>query len=101
MLNTYPLWKNLAVLLVVVMGVLYALPNIYPPDYALQISVDDSEAQVTVLLGLFALRAPDQKIEHQHKGHDDEDVETEWNATAAASFGCLCSGYQKVNHGSP
>ena len=47
MLNIYPLWKNLAVLLVVVMGVLYALPNIYPPDYALQISVDDSEGQVT------------------------------------------------------
>ena len=47
MLNTYPLWKNLAVLLVVVLGITYAMPNIYPPDYALQISVDDVEAQVT------------------------------------------------------
>ena len=47
MLNTYPLWKHFAVLLVVVLGITYAMPNIYPPDYALQISVDDVEVQVT------------------------------------------------------
>lgn len=38
MLNRYPLWKNLAIMLVVVFGALYALPNIYGEDHAVQIS---------------------------------------------------------------
>jgi len=37
-LNRYPLWKNLMILLVVLVGTLYALPNIYGEDYAVQIS---------------------------------------------------------------
>ncbi|MEE4302412.1 MAG: protein translocase subunit SecD [Pseudomonadales bacterium] len=37
-LNAYPFWKYLFVLLVVALGALYALPNLYPPDYAVQIS---------------------------------------------------------------
>ncbi|MDU8924147.1 protein translocase subunit SecD [Pasteurellaceae bacterium LIM206] len=38
MLNRYPLWKNLMVILVIAIGVLYALPNIYGEDPAVQIS---------------------------------------------------------------
>ncbi|AWX13533.1 protein translocase subunit SecD [Mergibacter septicus] len=38
MLNRYPLWKNLMVILVVAIGILYALPNIYGEDPAVQIS---------------------------------------------------------------
>ena len=38
MLNTYPLWKYLLILAVVLLGFFYAAPNIYPPDPALQIS---------------------------------------------------------------
>ena len=37
-LNRYPLWRYLLILAVVVLGFLYAAPNLYPPDYALQIS---------------------------------------------------------------
>ena len=37
-LNAYPVWKYLFVLLVVVLGGLYAAPNLFPPDYAVQIS---------------------------------------------------------------
>ncbi|MCB1693240.1 MAG: protein translocase subunit SecD [Pseudomonadales bacterium] len=40
MLNTYPLWKNLLIVFVLVFGVVYALPNIYPPDFAIQISTE-------------------------------------------------------------
>lgn len=47
MLNTYPLWKNLLILIVVVFGFIFALPNIYPPDYAIQISAEDSGVVVT------------------------------------------------------
>ncbi|MBN6069004.1 protein translocase subunit SecD [Aggregatibacter actinomycetemcomitans] len=38
MLNRYPLWKNLMVILVVAIGILYALPNLYGEDPAVQIS---------------------------------------------------------------
>ncbi|HDP90091.1 MAG TPA: protein translocase subunit SecD [Thioalkalivibrio sp.] len=37
-MNRYPLWKYLLILAVVVGGILYALPNRYPQDPALQIS---------------------------------------------------------------
>ncbi|MFU8783973.1 protein translocase subunit SecD [Aliidiomarina sp.] len=42
MLNRYPLWKNLAILFVVLFGALYALANIYGEDYAVQISATRS-----------------------------------------------------------
>ncbi|HBO38026.1 MAG TPA: protein translocase subunit SecD [Pasteurellaceae bacterium] len=38
MLNRYPLWKNLMVILVVAIGILYSLPNIYGEDPSVQIS---------------------------------------------------------------
>ncbi|MCW9023973.1 MAG: protein translocase subunit SecD [Gammaproteobacteria bacterium] len=38
MLNQYPLWKYLLILFAVAMGSIYALPNIYGSDPALQIS---------------------------------------------------------------
>ncbi|WP_322406273.1 protein translocase subunit SecD [Idiomarina sp. PL1-037] len=40
MLNKYPLWKNLLVIFVVLMAALYALPNIYGEDPAVQISAN-------------------------------------------------------------
>jgi preprotein translocase subunit SecD len=46
-LNTYPLWKNLLVVFAITLGVVYALPNIYPPDYAVQISSEDSGVEMT------------------------------------------------------
>lgn len=38
MLNRYPLWKNLLIFFVMILGVLYAAPNLYPDDYAIQVS---------------------------------------------------------------
>lgn len=46
MLNKYPLWKNLLLIFVVVLAFLYALPNIYGDDPALQISATGT-TQVT------------------------------------------------------
>ncbi|HHB13325.1 MAG TPA: protein translocase subunit SecD [Chromatiales bacterium] len=37
-MNRYPLWKNLLVLLVIVVAALYAAPNLYPEDPAVQVS---------------------------------------------------------------
>jgi preprotein translocase subunit SecD len=47
LINRYPLWKNLLVIVVVLLGFIYALPNIYPPDFAVQISNEDTELQVS------------------------------------------------------
>lgn len=38
MLNKYPLWKNVLIVLVLILGLIYALPNIYGEDLAIQIS---------------------------------------------------------------
>jgi len=38
MLNKYPLWKYFLILIIGAMGVIYALPNLYPPDAAVQIT---------------------------------------------------------------
>lgn len=38
MLNRYPLWKNVLVVLVLALGALYAAPNLYPDDHAIQVT---------------------------------------------------------------
>ena len=40
MLNKYPLWKNLLVIFIVLVAALYALPNIYGEDPAVQVSAN-------------------------------------------------------------
>ena len=42
MLNRYPLWKYLLILVVVSIGCIYAAPNLYAPDPAIQISGESS-----------------------------------------------------------
>lgn len=46
MLNKYPLWKNLLLLAVLGFGLLYAMPNLYPPDPAVQISGQSSGMKI-------------------------------------------------------
>lgn len=41
-MNRYPLWKYLLLVVVVALGVVYSLPNLYTPDPALQISGESS-----------------------------------------------------------
>jgi len=47
LINQYPLWKNLLILGVILLGFLYALPNIYPPDFAIQISNENIALEVS------------------------------------------------------
>lgn len=44
MLNRYPLWKYLLILVVLIVGLIYSLPNLFPQDPAVQISSDGSAA---------------------------------------------------------
>lgn len=47
MLNRYPLWKNLLILLVICIGAIYALPNLYPENPAVQISGTRGSIEIT------------------------------------------------------
>lgn len=49
MINKYPLWKNLLILFVVVLAVIYATPNFYPADPAIQISHDSGVVDQSAL----------------------------------------------------
>ena len=44
MLNRYPLWKYLLILVVLVVGLIYSLPNLFPADPAIQVSDAQGDA---------------------------------------------------------
>ncbi|NNC54433.1 MAG: protein translocase subunit SecD, partial [Pseudomonadales bacterium] len=45
-MNRYPLWKYLVLLFALSLGLIYALPNIYAPDPAIQVSGQSSALQI-------------------------------------------------------
>ncbi|MDI5922384.1 protein translocase subunit SecD [Halomonas sp. LR5S13] len=46
MLNRYPLWKYLLILVVLLAGLVYSLPNLFPEDPAVQISSEQGDATI-------------------------------------------------------
>ena len=44
--NKFPLWKNIMILMVVAFAFIYAAPNLYPPDPALQLSGQSSAMKI-------------------------------------------------------
>ena len=58
MLNKFPLWKNILVDTVVALGLIYASPNLFPDDPALQISHENREVtDIDLGMATDALRA--------------------------------------------
>lgn len=47
MQNHYPLWKNLLVLIVFAIGIIYSLPNLYGDDPSVQVSSTHTNIQLT------------------------------------------------------
>lgn len=47
MLNKYPLWKNLLIVLVLALATIYSVPNLYPPDPAIQITPNQAGAELS------------------------------------------------------
>jgi preprotein translocase subunit SecD len=43
-MNRYPVWKNLLILAVVLFGIVFALPNVFPEDPAVQVAARDDSA---------------------------------------------------------
>ena len=59
------MWKNLLVLVVFSLGVVYALPNIYPPDFAVQISTESADGTFTEhALNTAAARLKEESVEY-------------------------------------
>lgn len=48
--NSYPMWRYLMILGIVTLGVIYALPNLFQPDYALQIRSDSADEAMTPMV---------------------------------------------------
>ena len=40
-INTFPMWKYLMLVVLLIIGIVFALPNIYPPDPAIQITQEN------------------------------------------------------------
>ena len=95
MLNRYPAWKNALILLVVLLGFLYSVPNIYPDDEAIQVSADgvtlsDSDmANITT-----ALEAA--QVEFFGEEVSDENILT--NRTAFSNY-CTRTNMRKMPDG--
>ena len=51
-MNRYPSWKYILILIVIIVGILYAFPNLYGSSPALQISASSSTAEVSELTEL-------------------------------------------------
>ena len=47
MQNKYPLWKYVLLLLLIIAGLVYAIPNLYPEDPAIEISAADRDVVVS------------------------------------------------------
>jgi preprotein translocase subunit SecD len=50
-LNKFPLWKNLMVIVILAVAALYALPNLYGEDFAVQVSATRTTTVDTQVLG--------------------------------------------------
>ena len=63
--NKFPLWKNLMILVVVAFAFIYAAPNLYPPDPALQLSGQSSAMKIDQsVLAKVEKALSDAKIEY-------------------------------------
>ena len=45
-LNRYPLWRYVLIVAVIALGLIYAAPNLYPPDYALQLAPESPDRRI-------------------------------------------------------
>ena len=83
MLNRYPLWKNLLILFIVVLGLLYSVPNLYPDDEAILINNENlgiSEADVALIetaleaaqIEFFGVAFDENSIQFRFEGVDDQ-----------------------------
>ncbi|CDZ77097.1 preprotein translocase subunit SecD [Legionella massiliensis] len=80
MQNKYPLWKNLMLILIVVIGLMYAIPNLYSEDPAVQIS-SQSPVDTEQLAQQVKTLLDDAKIPHFAITSTSDNVEVRFAST--------------------
>lgn len=73
MLNKFPLWKNSLILLVVAFAFVYAAPNLYPPDPAIQLSGQSGAMQIDQAV----LKKVERALDEAHIAHFDGEADGE------------------------
>jgi len=83
MINDYPLWKNLAIIVVLLVGVLYALPNIYGEDPALQITSARAGKLDTSLAGTVVATLENAGIAYKNIESGEQQILVRFNDTGS------------------
>lgn len=81
MLNKYPLWKNLSLIFILVIGFIYALPNLYSEDPVLQISSSVNTLTKDGLTQKITDTLKSEKIDYKNISLKDESVEVRFAST--------------------
>ena len=93
-MNRYPMWKYILIIIITLIGLIYALPNLYPSEPAVQIAAVakntkvDSNALETITKSLAAKSITPKKVEPDKKGKvilRFDDPETQLAAQAAVT----------------
>ncbi len=82
MQNKFPLWKNLLLIATLLLGVVYAVPNLYSEDPAIQVS--PSETDVTINLATqrqITATLADAKIPYKQLEQDNDQILIRFNNT--------------------
>lgn len=79
MQNKYPLWKNLLLIAIVVIGLFYAIPNLYSEDPAIQIS-SQSSTDMEQLTQQVRTLLDEAKIPHFAIATNSENVEVRFRS---------------------
>ena len=84
--NRYPIWKYIAIVIVLLLGLVYALPNVYGEDPAVQLSYQDDTfnseqfAQVESILKINGIDYTNSKLEDNRVFVRFADTETQLKA---------------------
>jgi preprotein translocase subunit SecD len=82
MQNKYPLWKNLMLIFIAVVGLIYAIPNLYTEHPVVQISaqnIDDKDALKAKIENILK----DSKLDYTSLIDEDQGVEVVFSSTDA------------------
>jgi preprotein translocase subunit SecD len=63
-MNRYPAWKYILVIVVIVFGVIYSLPNLYKKDFAVQVSADSTHTLDDNTLNTVRTALANQQIQY-------------------------------------
>ncbi|NNJ91375.1 MAG: protein translocase subunit SecD [Gammaproteobacteria bacterium] len=64
-MNQYPLWKNIAIVVIILIGALYALPNIYDQDPSIEISAGRDRTVDQALFDQVKTHLDSNKVEYK------------------------------------